>query len=177
MARSKASHKLSDPSDELFRFYGQSMLRAQCLEQDVETFVEAVLKADTNRFSKTATKLSDESLGTMWSRVEEASDRADPVWSETIRVFIRWRNHLVHDFLILATSDLAVGGSPDAALTFLRDFEKACDVTAHHLALLREAMALHAGKRFIVNVEQSLAKSNDINHSTVITFRRFSPNA
>lgn len=163
--------------DEVFRRYGEACFRAQAFEQTFENTIWSMLKSGGDASRETRDELEGQSLGAIFRRVEKTFAEQDMVWTETVRAFIRYRNYLAHTFFVDAAE---MHGSKEIrinALLYLDEFEKACATASFHLYLLTDALGImHAG-RFSGSIETRLAKSHGVTKDTLVTFKRFKPNA
>jgi hypothetical protein len=163
--------------DVVFRRYGEVMFAAQALEQHVENLCWGMLKqrGEANRDARD--ELEGLSLGAIFKRVEHEIFEVDPLWSDNLKAFIRWRNYIAHLFFIDARgfqNDEEIGTQ---ALQYLKKFERASATASFHLHLLSEGLGLSQSGRFSSSIEESLARSQGITQDTQIRFKRFKPNA
>ena len=164
-------------ADQLHLTYGQSMFHAQCVEQDVESFVVFLSGKQSGDRRDDKPKLARESLGVLWRRVEPECARTDPVWAGNLNSFIRWRNYMAHGFLLDAAPAMSDEAVLSRALAFLEDFQGACRISAYHLALLRQNMGATMSGMLSGSLQSALGASEKLDESTLISFERFQPHA
>ncbi len=163
--------------DAVFRRYGEACFRAQAFEQTLENTVWSMIKSEGLANREKRDELEGQSLGLIYRRVEKTFVEQDPVWANNIKAFIRYRNYLAHTFFVDAAE---IHNSQEIrinALHYLDEFEKACATASFHLYLLTDALGImHAG-RFSGKIETRLAESQRVSADTLVTFKRFKPNA
>ncbi|MBB37210.1 MAG: hypothetical protein CME88_17195 [Hirschia sp.] len=164
-------------TDDVFLEYGKAMFEAQSVEQSIENFAWAMLKARGEGSRSKRDWLEGQTVGAIWRLVEPECREHDEVWTGNIKVFVRLRNYVAHHFFLDAAEMVNNPELAGQALTYLRDFETACAISNYHLRLLIDAIGLNLAARFPISVEHSLAKQRGIDADTVLTFRSFKANA